>query len=291
MRVPSIFWLISLGIHAVVIGLLGEWGPSPAKTLPETPVTPVRLRLVSSSGGAEGRPSALARPRPAPVLRPHPADERPPRRLVPRKERAISPAPEPRERGAVSPSPRRPAAPSPAPKDPKGRKKDSSAPSRAPSRPLTPAPSPASRPSPPLRAPSGAPQGEGLSRSPARPGASPEDRGAVGRPSRPSPGPGGPDGEVATVRGRFPLVEASSLRVTRQVTPEYPPASRRRGEEGTVVLILTVEGGRVKHAEVERSSGFRALDEAAEKALRRWRFDAPGEVRVRIPVAFRLETE
>ena len=74
MRVPSIFWLISLGIHAVVIGLLGEWGPSPAKTLPETPVTPVRLRLVSSSGGAEGRPSALARPRPAPVLRPHPAD-------------------------------------------------------------------------------------------------------------------------------------------------------------------------------------------------------------------------
>jgi len=93
------------------------------------------------------------------------------------------------------------------------------------------------------------------------------------------------------VRGRLPLVEASSLRVTRQVTPEYPPASRRRGEEGTVVLILTVEGGRVKHAEVERSSGFRALDEAAEKALRRWRFDAPGEVRVRVPVAFRLETE
>ncbi len=285
MREPSIFWLISLGIHAFVIGLLGEWGPSPAKTLPETPGIPVRLRLVSS-GGAEGRPLALARPRPTPVLRTHPADERPPRRLVSRGERALPPAPEPRERAAVSPPPRRPAKPSPAavpspvPKDPKGRKKDSSA--------LSPAPRPSSPPQAPSRAPSGAPRGEGLSRASDRPGLSPEDRGAVGRPS---PGPGGPDGEVSTVRGRFPLVEASSLRVTRQVTPEYPPASRRRGEEGTVVLILTVEGGRVKHAEVERSSGFRALDEAAEKALRRWRFDAPGEVRVRVPVAFHLETE
>ena len=50
-----------------------------------------------------------------------------------------------------------------------------------------------------------------------------------------------------------------------------------------MVLLLTVVQGRVRDVDVERSSGFGALDDAAAHALRKWRFDAPDEVRVRVP--------
>jgi protein TonB len=55
--------------------------------------------------------------------------------------------------------------------------------------------------------------------------------------------------------------------------PEYPPSSKRAGEEGTVVLQLYVlEDGKVGDAKIEKSSGFPKLDEAALKeALRNWR--------------------
>ena len=59
----------------------------------------------------------------------------------------------------------------------------------------------------------------------------------------------------------------------------YPTMSRRLGEEGTVVLLLTVdEQGRVTEATVQSSSGFERLDNAAAKeAVRRWRF-LPGTI-------------
>ncbi|MBL8630300.1 MAG: energy transducer TonB [Rhodospirillaceae bacterium] len=60
----------------------------------------------------------------------------------------------------------------------------------------------------------------------------------------------------------------------RPVTqPEYPPSSKRAGEEGVVVLQLYVlEDGKVGEAKVEKSSGFPKLDEAALKeALRSWK--------------------
>lgn len=56
--------------------------------------------------------------------------------------------------------------------------------------------------------------------------------------------------------------------------PDYPPVSRRLGQEGVVTLMLYVkENGRVGDAKVEKSSGFPKLDEAAvAHALRNWRF-------------------
>lgn len=59
----------------------------------------------------------------------------------------------------------------------------------------------------------------------------------------------------------------------------YPAMSRRLGEEGTVVLLLTVnEEGRVTEAKVQTTSGFDRLDEAATKeAARSWRF-LPGTI-------------
>ena len=55
--------------------------------------------------------------------------------------------------------------------------------------------------------------------------------------------------------------------------PNYPRASVRLGEEGTVVVrIHLAEDGAVSEVELAQSSGFRRLDESALEAVRRWRF-------------------
>lgn len=55
--------------------------------------------------------------------------------------------------------------------------------------------------------------------------------------------------------------------------PRYPIESRRKHEQGTVVLALTLGiDGAVKEISIARSSGFARLDEAAREAVRRWRW-------------------
>ena len=55
--------------------------------------------------------------------------------------------------------------------------------------------------------------------------------------------------------------------------PEYPEASRKAGESGTVRLdFLVDETGKVIESTIERSSGYARLDEAAQSALRRCKF-------------------
>ena len=57
--------------------------------------------------------------------------------------------------------------------------------------------------------------------------------------------------------------------------PEYPSASRRLEEEGTVTLkFLIGADGRVLQAEIEKTSGFARLDEAARNALSKCQFRA-----------------
>jgi protein TonB len=60
--------------------------------------------------------------------------------------------------------------------------------------------------------------------------------------------------------------------------PDYPSASRRLEEEGTVTLkFLIGADGHVLQAEIEKSSGFNRLDEAARNALSKCQF-RPGTV-------------
>ena len=87
------------------------------------------------------------------------------------------------------------------------------------------------------------------------------------------------------------IIDASRLRVTRRVPAEYPTISRRRGDQGTVVLILEIRSGRVTRVEVERSSGHAALDESARRAVSAWEFDTSGfgdSISARIPFVFSL---
>lgn len=55
--------------------------------------------------------------------------------------------------------------------------------------------------------------------------------------------------------------------------PQYPPASRRMGEEGRVMLRVYVSAkGRAERVEIKTSSGFDRLDRAAMDAVQDWRF-------------------
>jgi protein TonB len=55
--------------------------------------------------------------------------------------------------------------------------------------------------------------------------------------------------------------------------PEFPPAALRAQQEGVVTLKFLIEvDGRVLESKIERSSGYRILDEAARRALGRCKF-------------------
>ncbi|MCA3368500.1 MAG: energy transducer TonB [Roseomonas sp.] len=102
--------------------------------------------------------------------------------------------------------------------------------------------------------------------------------------------------ESFTLEGRTTPPEAADAARNRR--PNYPEASRRRGEQGVVRVELLVDpNGRVVDVRVLESSGFNTLDAEAVKTVRDWRF-RPAQ-RAGVPVAgsittavhFRLATE
>jgi protein TonB len=80
--------------------------------------------------------------------------------------------------------------------------------------------------------------------------------------------------------------------------PPYPYEALERGQEGLVTLSVTVDRfGHPKNVSVQQSSGFRMLDDAALKTVKKWKF-SPGrtgflalESQVLIPIRFELELE
>jgi protein TonB len=55
--------------------------------------------------------------------------------------------------------------------------------------------------------------------------------------------------------------------------PVYPEAAARRGESGTVVLVVHIApDGHASGVDVADSSGHDALDRAAREAVAKWRF-------------------
>jgi len=78
--------------------------------------------------------------------------------------------------------------------------------------------------------------------------------------------------------------------------PPYPASSRQSGEQGVVMLTVSVtEQGRAAAVRLRRSSGFPRLDAAARSAVQRWRF-SPAKIggiavatEVEVPVRFQLK--
>ena len=110
-------------------------------------------------------------------------------------------------------------------------------------------------------------------------------------PAAASPSTTAPAAPVAISAARF---DAAYLQNPR---PSYPPISRRLGEEGKVMLKVKVTAdGAAAVVDLEKTSGFERLDEAAKQAVARWRFvpakrgDEPIEASVIVPIVFRLDS-
>jgi len=102
------------------------------------------------------------------------------------------------------------------------------------------------------------------------------------------PGGGGSGGYGAGAGGSTPAYAFNPK-------PVYPQAARREGQEGKALLLVEVlSNGRVGKVKIEKSSGYKILDEAAVEAVRKWRFTparkgkTPVTAWARVPIEFSL---
>jgi protein TonB len=114
----------------------------------------------------------------------------------------------------------------------------------------------------------------------------------------PAPSPAPP---VAAVPAPAPAPAAVELPSTaaeylQNPPPAYPPASRRSGEQGKVIVrVLIGADGLAKEAELRQSSGFDRLDRAALETVRKWRYvpgkraGVPEAMWFNVPINFVLE--
>jgi protein TonB len=117
----------------------------------------------------------------------------------------------------------------------------------------------------------------------------PEPQAAPAEPARAAPKADSAPAQKVTP----PVFNAAYL---RNPEPPYPVSSRRRGEQGTVLLkVLVTRDGAPASVNVEKTSGYAALDQSALDAVRKWRFAParqgaePIESSVLVPIVFKLE--
>ncbi|WP_412479429.1 energy transducer TonB [Azonexus sp. IMCC34839] len=104
------------------------------------------------------------------------------------------------------------------------------------------------------------------------------------------PAPPSPPASEPVSQARF---DADYL---KNPAPLYPPLSRRMGEEGKVILRVTVNAqGTADNVEIKTSSGSSRLDDSAQKTVRTWKFipakrgDTAIQSVVLVPIIFKLE--
>ncbi|HEY4071505.1 MAG TPA: TonB family protein [Herbaspirillum sp.] len=117
----------------------------------------------------------------------------------------------------------------------------------------------------------------------------PQPEAPVAAAPEPSPAP-------APAAPAVPKTITSGVEYIQKPQAEYPAASKRMGEEGTVILhVLVNEKGRAESVEVQKSSGSPRLDEAGRQAARRALFKPYTEdgkairVYANVPITFKLE--
>jgi protein TonB len=89
---------------------------------------------------------------------------------------------------------------------------------------------------------------------------------------------------------------SSDAQYLRNPKPVYPALSKRLGEQGKVVIrVLIGADGSAQKAEVQQSSGFERLDQAALQTVLSWRFvpgkrgGVPEAMWFNVPINFLLE--
>ena len=100
-------------------------------------------------------------------------------------------------------------------------------------------------------------------------------------------------GDPAAAPVHMPDAGASDLHNPK---PPYPPVSRSKGEQGTVLLKVCVSAtGSVDSVDIAKSSGFVRLDRSANDTVMRWRFHParkggqPMAMCYQLPIRFSLD--
>lgn len=120
---------------------------------------------------------------------------------------------------------------------------------------------------------------------------------AAPAPATPSPAATAPSPSAAEPAPARTVPPSSSAAYLNNPPPAYPAMSRRLGESGTVVLrVLIGVNGRAEQAQIDKSSGYERLDQAAlETARDRWRYvpgtrnGVPEAMWFKVPIKFVLE--
>jgi protein TonB len=116
-------------------------------------------------------------------------------------------------------------------------------------------------------------------------------------PSAPPAPPMATTAPPAATRGS-PVLEppSSDAQYLRNPKPVYPALSKRLGEQGKVVIrVLIGADGSAQKAEIQQSSGFDRLDQAALNTVLGWRFvpgkrgGVPEAMWFSVPINFLLE--
>jgi len=89
---------------------------------------------------------------------------------------------------------------------------------------------------------------------------------------------GSTSGSATTPTPRAPVQVAAVVDASACTRPDYPKNALRNGDTGTVMLAFLIgTDGRVVESRIEKSSGFRELDRAAQTGLSLCRFQ-PGTI-------------
>ena len=90
----------------------------------------------------------------------------------------------------------------------------------------------------------------------------------ISAPPAPAPAPPAPPAPPSIIKS-----DDLTAQMLSGAPPRYPLESRRRREQGIVILSLMLgTDGSVAEISIARSSGFERLDRAARDAVRRWRW-------------------
>lgn len=261
--------------------------PAPAPAQPAAPPAPVS-REPEPAPAVESAPAQVPDQPPPPVTDSTPTPPSPPAPTPPPPEPTPAPEAQPVPDQAAPPAvldnpPPPVEQPAPAPAPPAPPPPEAPAPRQAEPAQASPPPQPA-RPERPVPRPHAA----------ARPTDAPRMHGPLADPPRAarvapsSPATGGLSGPVIPPR---PVAGMASDR-----PPVYPELARRRGEQGRVLVRVSVSAdGTPLAVGVGQSSGHASLDTAAVTAVRGWRFmpatqaGRPVPASAEVPVQFQLE--
>ncbi len=253
-------------LHALILaGLLLRLERAPSEPAAEPSI---ELVLIEAKGaGPEGHPSVPARVEPVQPLQPAPVQPPPqPEPAPPQPAPVPPPQPAPPQPALVQPAPPQPAPPQPAPAPPPPPQAMAAEPTPELPPPPAPVPPRAEAPPPPPPPPPTPPRPQA---APAPPPPS-----TAASPARsPEMDLGGGNSETNALVSGAAVVPARIDAHWHNKEPVYPVSAARRGEHGTVTLLVHVgPDGSVIGIDVAESSGFLLLDRAARSAVETWRF-------------------